>query len=138
KADGCLVLVDESHTANLRWANNTLTTNGVMRSRSVTVIATVDGAEGTASGVVARSAVTPETLEPLVRAAEQAARGTGPAEDARPLAEGEAAAGWDDPPGETSIGVFDTIAPDLGEAFGAARATGRLSYGYVEHDVTTT
>ena len=31
KADGCVVIADESSNANLRWANNTLTTNGVTR-----------------------------------------------------------------------------------------------------------
>ncbi|MYT25099.1 TldD/PmbA family protein, partial [Streptomyces sp. SID7760] len=84
-ADGCVVIADEQSTANLRWAGNALTTNGVTRGRTLTVIATVDGKEGTASGVVSRSAVTAEDLEPLVRAAEAAARGAGPAEDARPL-----------------------------------------------------
>lgn len=139
RADGCVVLVDEGHTANLRWANNTLTTNGITRSRSVTVVAVLGAtAGGAASGVVARSAVTPESLEPLVRAAEQAARDNGPAEDAQPLVSDGAAADWDDEPGETSIGVFGDIAPALGEAFGRARAEQRVLYGYVEHDVTTT
>lgn len=138
KSDGCVVLVDESHSANLRWANNTLTTNGIMRSRSVTVVATIDGGAGTSSGVVARSAVTPDTLEPLVRAAEQAARDNGPADDAQPLVSGDAAAGWDDEPAETSMSVFGQIAPGLGDAFGRARSAGQVLYGYVEHDVTTT
>lgn len=91
RADGCVVLVDEETTANLRWAGNALTTNGVTRGRRVTVIATVDGAEGTASGVVAREAVGAADLEELVRAAEAAARDAGPAEDAQPLLSGEAA-----------------------------------------------
>ena len=39
-ADGCVVIVAETSSANLRWANNTLTTNGAMRGSSVTVIAT--------------------------------------------------------------------------------------------------
>ncbi|HSJ61644.1 MAG TPA: DNA gyrase modulator, partial [Jiangellaceae bacterium] len=138
KADGCVVLVDESHSANLRWANNTLTTNGIMRSRSVTVIATIDGGTGTSSGVVARSAVTLDTLEPLVRAAEQAARDNGPADDAQPLVTGSAAADWTDEPDETSMAVFGDIAPGLGDAFGRARSADRVLYGYVEHDVTTT
>ncbi len=138
KADGCVVLVDESHSANLRWANNTLTTNGIIRSRSVTVIATVGGGTGTSSGVVARSAVTEDVLEPLVRAAEQAARDNGPADDARPLVAGDAIADWTDEPGETSMNVFGEIAPGLGEAFGRARSADRVLYGYVEHDVTTT
>lgn len=49
-ADGCVVIADEQSTANLRWAGNALTTNGVTRGRTLTVIATVDGKEGTASG----------------------------------------------------------------------------------------
>jgi predicted Zn-dependent protease len=138
KSDGCVVLVDESDSANLRWANNTLTTNGVMRARSVTVVATVGDAEGIAAGVVARSAVTAETLEPLVRAAEQAARDNGPAEDARSLVAGEAADDWDQPPGETALGALAAISPGLGESFERATATGRRSYGYVEHSVATT
>jgi predicted Zn-dependent protease len=137
KADGCIVLVDESDSANLRWANNTLTTNGVMRSRAVTVIATVSEAEGTAAGVVARSAVTPETLEPLVRAAEQAARDNGPAEDARSLVPGGIAGQWDQPAAETALGAFGDISPALGEVFTHANADGRRSYGYLEHSVTT-
>ncbi len=138
KADGCVVIVDEGHSANLRWANNTLTTNGLMRSRSVTVVATVGDGTGTAAGVVARSAVTSETLEPLVRAAEQAARDNGPADDAQPLVAGATTADWDDPAGETSVTVFADVAPALGAAFARAVAEDRRSYGYVEHDVTTT
>lgn len=139
KADGTIVLVDESSTANLRWANNALTTNGLIRDRSVTVVATLaDGTSGTASGVVGKSAVTRDALEPLVRAAEQAARGNGAADDAAPLAEGDAAADWDDAPAETSVAVFGEIAPALGEAFAAAGAHKQVRYGYVEHDMTTT
>ncbi|MGH8971124.1 MAG: TldD/PmbA family protein, partial [Actinomycetes bacterium] len=41
RADGCVVIAEESSEANLRWAGNTLTTNGVMRARRLTVIATV-------------------------------------------------------------------------------------------------
>lgn len=78
RADGCVVIADEQSTANLRWAGNALTTNGVTRGRTLTVVATVDGQQGTASGVVSRSAVTVDELEPLVRAAEAAARGPVP------------------------------------------------------------
>ena len=67
-ADGCVVIADEHSTANLRWAGNALTTNGVTRGRTLTVVATVDGKEGTASGVVSRSAVTVDELrqEPFI------------------------------------------------------------------------
>ncbi|MGH9249402.1 MAG: metallopeptidase TldD-related protein [Acidimicrobiales bacterium] len=138
EADGNVVLVDEGHSANLRWAGNTLTTNGVMRSRSVTVVATIGETSGTASGVVARSAVTPETLEPLVRSAEKAARDNGPADDAQPLVDGAAEPSWTEPPGETSVSVFADISPALGDSFARATVEERRSYGYVEHAVATT
>ncbi|WP_309029906.1 metallopeptidase TldD-related protein [Streptomyces alfalfae] len=134
-ADGCVVIADEESTANLRWAGNTLTTNGVTRGRTLTVIATVDGKEGTASGVVSRSAVTADDLEPLVRAAEEAARGAGPAEDAQPLVTGVAPSpDFTDAPAETSSAVFADFAPALGEAFARARAGGRELYGFANHE----
>ncbi|MFC8081072.1 metallopeptidase TldD-related protein [Streptomyces sp. NPDC057307] len=138
-ADGCVVIADEQSTANLRWAGNALTTNGVTRGRTLTVIATVDGKEGTASGVVSRSAVTAHELEPLVRAAEAAARGAGPAEDARPLVKaGEVSAGFTDAPAETTSAVFADFAPALGESFARARAGGRELYGFANHELTST
>jgi len=138
RADGCVVIADERSTANLRWAGNALTTNGVTRGRTLTVIATVDGREGTASGVVSRSAVAADELEPLVRAAEDAARGAGPAEDAQPLVEGvPASPGFTDAPAETSSAVFEDFAPALGESFARARAGGRELYGFANHELVS-
>ena len=95
-----------SSEANLRWAANSLTTNGAMRSRHVVVVSFVDGGAGMAAGTVARTG-TPDVAA-LVAASEQAARDAGPAEDAVPLI-GEAPPGagdWDADPAETSIEVF--------------------------------
>ncbi|MDX2706103.1 metallopeptidase TldD-related protein [Streptomyces sp. PA03-6a] len=139
RADGCVVIADEESSANLRWAGNALTTNGVTRGRTLTVIATVNGSQGTASGVVSRAAVTADELEPLVRAAEAAARAAGPGEDAQPLVEGvPASASFTEPPAETSSEVFAAFAPALGESFAAARAGGRRLYGFAYHYVTST
>ncbi|MEW1795571.1 MULTISPECIES: metallopeptidase TldD-related protein [Streptomyces] len=138
-ADGCVVIADEHSTANLRWAGNALTTNGLTRGRTLTVIATVDGKEGTASGVVSRSAVTAHELEPLVRAAEAAARGAGPAEDARPLVEaGPVSEDFTDEPAATTSAVFADFAPALGESFARARAGGRELYGFANHELSST
>ncbi|MER7671188.1 metallopeptidase TldD-related protein [Kitasatospora sp. NPDC096128] len=138
RADGCVVIADEESTANLRWAGNALTTNGVTRGRRLTVIATVAGAEGTASGVVSREAVTAADVEGLVRAAEDAARAAGPAEDAQPLLDGRPASpDFTEPPAETSIEVFEAFGPALGEAFARAAAQGELLYGFARHEVTT-
>ncbi|MFC9630360.1 metallopeptidase TldD-related protein [Streptomyces mirabilis] len=138
RADGCVVIADEHSTANLRWAGNALTTNGVTRGRTLTVIATVDGREGTASGVVSRAAVTADELEPLVRAAEAAARGAGPAEDAQPLVTGvPESPDFTDAPTETSSAVFADFAPALGESFARARAGGRELYGFANHELVS-
>ncbi|MEU8761621.1 TldD/PmbA family protein [Streptomyces sp. NPDC048659] len=138
RADGCVVIADEESSANLRWAGNALTTNGVTRGRTLTVIATVDGAQGTASGVVSRSAVTAADLEPLVREAEAAARAAGPAEDAQPLVSGvPVSPDFTDAPAETTSAVFDAFAPALGEAFARARAGGRELYGFANHELTS-
>ncbi|MFD5758936.1 metallopeptidase TldD-related protein [Streptomyces sp. NPDC127044] len=138
RADGCVVIADEHSTANLRWAGNALTTNGVTRGRTLTVIATVDGREGTASGVVSRAAVTADELEPLVRAAEAAARGAGPAEDAQPLITGvPESPDFTDAPTETSSAVFTDFAPALGESFARARAGGRELYGFANHELVS-
>jgi len=138
-ADGCVVLAEETSEANLRWAANTLTTNGVMRGRRLTVIATVGAGEGTAAGVVSRSNVGDDELEALVRAAEKAAREAEPAEDAKPLVEASGAApAWGDGPAETSIEVFAQLARELGDSFGAARAEKRDTYGFAEHVLATT
>jgi predicted Zn-dependent protease len=138
RADGMIVIADEESTANLRWAGNALTTNGVTRGRTLTVIATVNGSQGTASGVVSRAAVTADELEPLVRAAEAAAREAGPAEDAQPLVEGVlVSSDFTEAPAETSSEVFAAFAPALGEAFATARAGGRQLYGFAYHSVTS-
>ena len=138
-ADGCVVIAGESSEANLRWAGNTLTTNGVTRGRTLTVIATIDGQQGTAAGVVSRSNVGLDQVESLVRAAEASAREARSAEDARSLVAPDGAdPRWDDPPAETAIGVFGDIAPALGEAFAAARGEQRDLFGFAEHQVSTT
>ena len=47
--DDCIVVVKDKTQANLRWAGSTLTTNGVIQERSVTVVAFVAVAGGMAS-----------------------------------------------------------------------------------------
>jgi predicted Zn-dependent protease len=137
-ADECIAVVRDSTGANLRWANNTLTTNGVMHAVDVTVISVVRRGEEASSGSVSGSATTQAQVTDLVRAADAAARAGSPAEDAQPLATGEVAADWDDAPVPTDIHVFDTFAPALGEAFRRAGDAGRVLYGFVSHAHTTT
>ncbi|NAS26142.1 TldD/PmbA family protein [Herbidospora sp. NEAU-GS84] len=132
-ADDRVVIVDEDTTANLRFAGNTLTTNGVARGSRLTVVSIA----GSGTGVVSRAGVTPDQIADVVAAADRAARDAQPSEDARPLVAGEAAADWDRPAEETSIAVFRDLAPALGEAFATAEAGGRRLYGFAEHLVNS-
>jgi predicted Zn-dependent protease len=136
--DGQVTFVVDGSEANLRWAGNSLTTNGAMRSRSVVVVSFVDGGKGIAAGTVTRTG-TPD-IAALVAASEQAARDAGPAEDAMPLVADEPAGNgdWDAAPAETSIEVFRDFAPALGQAFGEARDAGHLLFGFAEHSMQTT
>ena len=139
-----VVIADESSTANLRWAGNTLTTNGVAATRSLTVISVDRRADGTAGvGMVARSGVTPGQVEDLVREAEKAAAESSAAEDAAGLVSGESSyrsesSSWSAPAGATDFGVFRSFSAQLGESLRAAEAAGRKLYGFAEHGVTST
>ncbi|MFC5730016.1 MULTISPECIES: metallopeptidase TldD-related protein [Nocardioides] len=137
-ADDCIVLLSDSTSANLRWANNTLTTNGVMVDRSVTVISFVRSARGVAAASVSGSATSKEQVTDLVAAADAAARKAEPAEDAAELVDDRVSPDWAEPSAPTDIGVYRDVAPALGEAFSRAQAAGRVLYGFVDHDVTTT
>jgi predicted Zn-dependent protease len=143
-ADDTIVIVRTASRANLRWANNTLTTNGSTRDLTVTVIAFVRRAAGTgtpggtSTGSQTGSATTVDQVTSLVEAATAAARAAQPAEDAGDLIAGGASPDWNDPPATTSIGVYETFAPALGDAFGRAASAQRILYGFVDHLVTTT
>ena len=157
---GGAALVTERSDAVLRWANSTMTTNGVGVGRTITVVALVpvpgarpgrtgdDG--GTGAGVVGAPAPIPEgpegdaALTALVRAAVDAARRGGPARDAAalPAPEGPPPPGsFTDPAAETSIAVFGPFAADLAGSFATGPTAGpsapERSFGFAEHTVTT-
>jgi predicted Zn-dependent protease len=133
---GCAILVFESSEAVLRWANSTMTTNGLSTSASVTVIGFVAVDGGTAAGVAESSVAVTDVaqLEALVRAAAAAARDAGPATDAMPLPEPDGSdLSWGDPAGATSIGVFSSFV----EGLAAVLAGPQRQYGFATHDLTT-
>jgi predicted Zn-dependent protease len=151
RCDDCVVIADEASAANLRWAANSLTTDGVSRSRQLTVIAITRDGEGTRAGVVSRAGVREDQVTDVVVAAEHAARQSSPVEEAEPLlgpsdpaafsvkdAPERGLPGWDDEPASTGIGVFAAFSPALAEAFQAAAAAGRRLYGYAEHSLSST
>ncbi len=142
KADGCIVLLTDTSEANLRWANNTMTTNGHTTTRSFSVISVVEGAGGSAVGpsigTVRGNGTDLDEVRAVVAASEEAARQSGPARDAAPLVEGTADGDFDAPAAATEIGVFARLADELAAAFGAAASGSELLYGFAEHRLETT
>jgi predicted Zn-dependent protease len=134
RSEQCIAIVHDTTGANLRWANNTLTTNGLMHSIDVTVIAFQGGGNASVSG----TAASPDQVRALVEAADRAAEVADAAEDRAELLGGDTSSDWDDAPVDTSITVFDTFAADLGEAFKQADAEERILYGFVSHEMSTT
>jgi predicted Zn-dependent protease len=147
RSDDCVVIAEETSTANLRWAGNTLTTNGVSRSRQLTVIAIDRRADGAAAGIVSRAGVRPDQVEEVVREAERAAADATPAEDAAqvpgpgqagPFGKNNGVRSWDSEPSRTEIGVLRDFAAELGQTLREAKAAGRKLYGFAEHDMVST
>ena len=66
RSDDCVVIVQARTAANLRWAVNTLTTNGVMHGLDVTVISFARRADGVSTGSVTGSATTTAQVTALV------------------------------------------------------------------------
>jgi hypothetical protein len=93
--DDCIVIINEKTQANLRWASSTLTTNGVIAERSVTVIAFV--ATRWREWHLARSLalMSPRVkLLRLLKEAGLAARAAGRASDAMELAKNVSNGDW--------------------------------------------
>jgi predicted Zn-dependent protease len=135
RADETMVLVTDKVEATLRWANNTMTTNGVSVNRSVAVISIVRQGESAFVGTVVSGEADPSVLPGLVMSSQDAARSAPEAGDAAPLLGdiGEPV-DWDAPVPGTGVGVFTGIAGPLSKGF---RGADRL-YGYAHHSLSTT
>ncbi|MGE2814886.1 metallopeptidase TldD-related protein [Mycobacterium heidelbergense] len=134
-ADETLVLVTDRDEASLRWANNSMTTNGMSVSRSTTVISVVR-LEGSAHVCSLRFAeMDPSVIPGLVEASQQAARSAPAARDAAPLLTGSGLPDdWDAPAPGTGVEVFADVAGPLSRAFRG----GDQLYGYAHHVLETT
>ena len=136
--DECIVVVKDKTQANLRWAGSTLTTNGVIQERSVTVIAFVKTGEGMATGGVTRTDVNLSEVPALLAEAIAAAKAAGKAEDFAPLATNLSIGDWSAPHTPTGPEVFSNFAPALGDMFSRSVADSIELFGYAEHTHETT
>ncbi|OBI80243.1 metallopeptidase TldD-related protein [Mycobacterium sp. E740] len=134
-ADETIVLVTDRTDASLRWAGNSMTTNGESMSRSTTVISVVRRGDGSHVGSVRSSEVDPAAIAGLVASSQEAARSAPEARDSAPLLAGvDAPQDWDDSVPSTGAEVFLPVADGLARGF---RGSDRL-YGYARHVLETT
>ena len=134
-ADETMVLVTDKVEATLRWAGNSMTTNGVSVSRNITVISVVRRGASAHIGTVVSAEVDPRVIPGLVASSQDAARSAPAAVDAAPLlANSGVPADWDAPVPGTGPLVFADVAESLSRGFGG---TDRL-YGFAHHSVSTT
>ncbi|MEO5833004.1 MAG: metallopeptidase TldD-related protein [Nakamurella sp.] len=133
RSDGCVVAVTSTRTANIRWANSTVTTSGATEALSWFVVAIV----GKAAGTVESTSTDPADIEDAVRAAEQAARDAGPARDAADLVTGTADDDFAAAPEPHSFAVYDQLIPSLARAFDASKTADQILYGFARHEVST-
>jgi predicted Zn-dependent protease len=148
RGHGCVVVVSDGSEADVRFANNTTTTNGLRRDRRVTVVSFLDrageggaggaaGAGGVAVGVASRGGAV--DVADLVAASEADAAGAPPADDAMPLVDETAHdPDFGAPPTLTGQGAIEGVVRSLADAFARARSAGHVLAGFASHRVETT
>jgi predicted Zn-dependent protease len=141
-SDHCIAIVEETSEVEVRFANNTTTTNGDRRDRRVTVISLRQVEGGTAVGVARRGGSV--DVAELVSAAQQDAAGSPPADDVSPLVEPAevasltgAAARFDLPPAHTDLSALSGVLAGLSGAFSLARDDDYVLAGFAESRATT-
>jgi len=135
ECDETIVLVTDRSTASLRWAGNTMTTNGETLGRDTTVISIVRRGADAYVGSVKSSEVDPASIGDLVAASQRAANAAPEARDgAPPLTGAGLPADWDAPIPVTGCDVFAGVAKSLAYRF---RGSDRI-YGFARHELETT
>ncbi len=139
RADETMVLVTDRVDAALRWANNTMTTNGESTSRTTTVISIVRQGGNARVGTVRSSSANPAVIADLVAASQQAAAVAPHARDAAPaLPGGDTPEDWDAPIPGTGVEVFRDVAGELVRGFHGLPGGEATLFGYARHVVETT
>jgi predicted Zn-dependent protease len=134
-ADETIVLVGDRVSTSLRWANNSMTTNGLSTARGTTVISIVRHGDAARVGTLTSAEVDPSAIQELVAASQAAAASAPEARDAAPLLSGNSApADWDVPIPITGPEVFSDITGPLARGFQGADQL----YGFAQHALETT
>ncbi|MEH3129378.1 MAG: metallopeptidase TldD-related protein [Mycolicibacterium neoaurum] len=139
RAEETIVIVTDRADASLRWAGNSMTTNGETVGRSTTVISVIRRGEQAHVGSVSSTEVDPGAITALVAASQDAAAAAPAAGDAAPALPADAGpADWYAAVPSTGVDVFSDVATGLVRGFRTARGAGDQLYGYARHVLETT
>ena len=133
---GCIVVVEDATETDLRFAVNTITTNGLRRHRRVTAIRMDERKDGVSVGIASRSGAV--DIHDLLAAADADARTSAAASDAAALLVGSSSPDFEEAPTPTEPAVLGNVLSGLGGMFERAAASERVIAGFAEHSVSTT
>jgi predicted Zn-dependent protease len=134
RADDCVVLAEQTRSADVRWANNMMTTNGSSTDGRLSVVSILDGRVGVATRTVGHGL----DVEAVVRASEAAAAVSRPSPDAVALPGPDGTPDPAPPAVELPDEGIARVVEGLSEAFTRADRDRELLYGFADQRVTTT
>ena len=131
-------IVEHDSRMDLRWARNTLTTNGVRAAVTATIVGFQPVQGGV--GVVSASVSGPDAgaMRELVDQVLRAATTAPPAEDQFELVANLESGAWTDAAAQVDIAGISDLTQSLGEVFRSAASWGIEHFGYAEQGVETT
>ena len=132
-AGPCIAIVEETHAADVRFANNTVTTDGVRLDRRVTTVVLSGNGRDAQAGVASHSGDV--DVDALVA---EATRETAPADDAFALVEGGEAPSFSDDAATTDLGRLGPVIDGLRPVFARAAKDTTVLSGYADHRLVTT
>ncbi len=132
------VVVEEASEVNLRWANSSLTTNGLVNEQHVDIVACPITAETGRTATVSGQVRDATDVVTLMDRARHAASVAAPTEDCDVLPEGQISPDWDDAPPATHPDQITGLAEGLGGLFELGRSQEISHFGYAEQRVGTT
>ena len=130
-----VVICEDILVSNLRWAISTLTTNGEMRSRHVTVVAMERVSGGVGAGTSTGQVTSLDDVDELVLAACATARATPPLDDAGELPDRTVDIDWEEEPVDSSSRALSPITAPLGVVLDQSLAKSVELFGYAEQSV---
>lgn len=114
-AAGGVVVGEVSNSANLRWANSSLTTNGNSIEQTLSIASFVNLPEGVACGVASGQVRSFTDIDNLISKSTASAQAAGVAEDANELISGIAQTDFSQPAADLDLNQLAQISSDLGQ-----------------------